>query len=751
MAQFEVNLRDLYRVLRRRIRIFVVTPVLMGVATFFFTESPPPIYQAEALVKVTRSSTLAGLMVDLIKYSAYDDMATQVMVVTSQPVLQEVARRITGTDNSRLQEVVDQLKGQISAEQRGSSDVLAIKASAPSAKQAVLLANTTAEVYIQQSSAEKERRLNEMVQFIRRRVEETTQELSTIENQLSDLKRANAVSLALTPTQGVEIQEKRFQYDQKLKDARAALETLNEIQKSRNYNRLLEAAIQVDDPAVRSQADEIAKRAAALAELKNKRADFLRYQTEASPQVIQNSLQLEAEQARLEANLSNLLRRLNIFVAEYQRLNDTLARQQSELVRQPEVLTQMDGLQALAKQKQESLSNLRKQLQDAEIQNKEKVDDLAIVEEARRTAEIVPSSRQRMVLIGVILGILLGGIFAFVMESLDTSIGTIEDTERFLGSPVLGVVPHIQIEEVKGRMKRDAFSPTVSDADLEHFARLVTHFEPSSVAAEAYRTMRTQISSIMERQGAKTLMITSSALQEGKTTTACNLAIAMAQTGQRVLLIDADLRRPSIDKLFCIDKSPGLTEVLLGTRNLNECCRSIDELILGKFGLKAAHQTAGLEYLYLLPAGRSVDNPSELLHSVALNRLLADVRSSYDIALLDLSPILPVTDAAIVAPKVDGVILSYQIGRIGRDLLKRSKLRLEGLGANVWGIILNDIQAEIDYWGSEYQHYNYRYESNGTWVKPTLADRVKGAFRKGPAKRPAIRPEPESHQDSKES
>jgi capsular polysaccharide biosynthesis protein len=156
MAQFDVNLRDLYRVLRRRLRIFLLVPLLMGLATFFFTEEPPPIYQAESLVKVTRSSTLAGLMVDMISYSAYDNMATQVMVATSQPVLQEVARRISRLgEPGDIQEIIDRLKGQLSAEQRGTSDIITIKASASTPAQSILLANTTAEVYVQQSSAEK--------------------------------------------------------------------------------------------------------------------------------------------------------------------------------------------------------------------------------------------------------------------------------------------------------------------------------------------------------------------------------------------------------------------------------------------------------------------------------------------------------------------------------------------------------------------------------------------------------------------
>jgi Mrp family chromosome partitioning ATPase len=142
-----------------------------------------------------------------------------------------------------------------------------------------------------------------------------------------------------------------------------------------------------------------------------------------------------------------------------------------------------------------------------------------------------------------------------------------------------------------------------------------------------------------------------------------------------------------------------------------------------------------MEYLFILPSGRNVDNPSELLDAMAMNRLLDEARGSFDMTILDMAPILPVADASIVAPKVDGVILSYQIGRIGRDLLKRSKSRLESLGANIWGIILNDIQAEIDYWGSEYSQYHYRYNGERQRKKSGWAAWGMKWFKRNPHKK----------------
>ncbi|MBI4456237.1 MAG: polysaccharide biosynthesis tyrosine autokinase [Acidobacteria bacterium] len=730
MAQVEVNLRDLYRVLRKRKWIILAAPILMGLATYTLTQAPPPVYQAKTLVKINKSATLAGLMVSVISYGTYDDMATQTVVVTSRPVLEEVARRLNLIKNGvGAKDAVDRLKGQIEAKQHENSDILAITVTASSPEQAIVLANTVTEAYIKHSEEERNKRLDETVQFIRQQLTETESELQQTTKNVSDFKRANAPILATDLARSGDIQERRLQYQQKLQDARAALSTLVRLQQTKDYDALLQSFIQVDDAILRALADELTKRSSIVAELRARKADLLRYQTSASPQVVNLSAQLASEERRLESSLANVVRRLDAVAAEYDRLESTLARQEAELSRQPEVLRQLEDLQSVVKEKQTLASNLRQRLQDGEIQQKEKTEDITFVEKAQSAEALPQRNRLYQSLIGALIGILVGGVFAFVLESLDTSIGTIEDVERYIDSVVLGVIPHIQVDDVKSRLKLEDFPPNVTEEDLDRFARLPTHFDSKAVASEAYRTMRTNVASVMSRTNGKVVLITSSVLQEGKTTSATNLAVVFAQTGRKTLLIDADLRRPYVERVFGVEKSPGLNDILQGTKELKECYRTIDDIILGKFGLKIAQLTPGLEYLYLLPTGRTVENPAELLNSPMVDKLFAEAREMFDVILIDTSPILPVTDASILAPKVDGVILSYQIGRIGREVLKRSKLRLEALGCKVWGVIMNDIQAEIDYQRSDYHYYSYRYryeprkpESKG-WV-----NRLKGRF-----------------------
>ena len=221
--------------------------------------------------------------------------------------------------------------------------------------------------------------------------------------------------------------------------------------------------------------------------------------------------------------------------------------------------------------------------------------------------------------------------------------------------------------------------------------------------------MRAHLEVLFKNNGWKTLLMTSSVLQEGKTSSATNLSVVFAQSGQKTLLIDADLRRPQVHQVFGLSRGPGLAEALLGVADLDSAVRSINDLILGKFGLKNSHVTPGLEYLSMMTSGRKVDNPAELLSFERFTEMLSQLREQYDLIIVDAAPVLPVADASQLAPGIDATLLGYQIGRAGREVVSRSKSRLEGVGGNVIGLVINDIEAEIQY-TRDYQYYSYGYK-----------------------------------------
>ncbi|HEX6209614.1 MAG TPA: polysaccharide biosynthesis tyrosine autokinase, partial [Methylomirabilota bacterium] len=293
------------------------------------------------------------------------------------------------------------------------------------------------------------------------------------------------------------------------------------------------------------------------------------------------------------------------------------------------------------------------------------------------------------------------------------SIGTIEDVESYLEVPVLGIVPHIDPRETMQRLieRRPALARIDPEA-LHSHALLITHFDPKSPVAEAYRTLRTNIQFARMERGGKVLVVTSPTLQEGKTTTIVNLALTMAQSGQKTLLVGGNMRRPSLHRFFGIDREPGLSDILVGNARWRDCIRTVADILMGRFEMEDIMAAPGLDNLHIIEAGPIPANPSELLSTSAMTDFLREVSAEYDIVLIDTPPVLPVTDSAIVAGQADGVLLVYQAGKVGRLVLKRAKAHLESTRAKVWGVVLNDVQTEVA--GYNYTHYYTHYYGEET-------------------------------------
>jgi polysaccharide biosynthesis transport protein len=727
MAQIDVNLRDVYRVVRKRKWIILLAPVLMGVATYLLTEVPPATYSSQALIKLARSSTVSGLVAERLTYSAYDNMATQIMVISSTPVLEDVAKRLNMVRSGEdPQDAVDELRGRISAEQQNGSDILAVRGTAGSEEQSIALANTVVDTYIQHYKADRDKQWNETVSYIRRRNDEVTDELNQAQRALFEFRRNQGVNLTFDPNASIQLKERSATYEQRINDLESTLATITKIRQSKDYDALIEAYFLIDDGLARAMADEAARRASAWGEARNKRNALTAYQTDVSPPVIAAKEQLDQAEQHVAAQLNTLANRVQSLIADNKRLSESVDSQLASLSRQPELASQLDDLTVDVREKQDLANSLHKQLQDIELQQREQIDEITVVERAHSAATVPQPRRVYRSLVGVLIGILIGGVLAFVLEARDTSLGTIEDLEQHIKSVVLGIIPHLEKDVTCDRMKFDG-GPAPTSEELDRFARLVVHFDPKSIGSEAYRTLQSNVASIMGKTNGKVLLVSSSMIQEGKTTSVTNLATAFAQSGKKTLLIDADLWRPSVDETFGLLRVPGLTDLLLDTRDPRECFRTIDDIILGKFGLRLAQATTGLEYLTILPAGRIVEKPNELLNTSALDDLLAEARNNFDIILIDVSPIVPAADAFVLARKVDGVLLACQIGRVARDVLKRTRMRVESAGGQVWGIILIDIQSEIDNRSGDFSYHHYRYDRHLDEPRNVMG-RLKAAF-----------------------
>jgi capsular exopolysaccharide synthesis family protein len=294
-----------------------------------------------------------------------------------------------------------------------------------------------------------------------------------------------------------------------------------------------------------------------------------------------------------------------------------------------------------------------------------------------------------IVLASLLGGLLLGVGMAWLAEVTDQSFRNPDDIRRRLKVQVLGHVPRIMpSEEEKQLAERGQLTIDPS---------VCAYYHPKSVDAEAFRGLRTTLFFKLEGEGHKIIQITSPNMGDGKTTLATNLAVSIAQSGKRILLVDADFRRPRLHKMFGLDSTTGLASVIAESAKLQDAIKS-----------------CSVPNLYMLPCGPRPSNPAELLTSKRFLDLLEALRGQFDVILIDTPPLLAVSDPSVVAPRVDGVILTIRVAKNGRPAAERAREILTNLGANVYGVVVNGIDSGSNqgYGASQYgytYHYAYGY------------------------------------------
>jgi len=288
----------------------------------------------------------------------------------------------------------------------------------------------------------------------------------------------------------------------------------------------------------------------------------------------------------------------------------------------------------------------------------------------------------------------LGLVIALILEAMDTSIGTIEEVESFLDLAVIGYIPQLKDDEaVEVFSQQEGLA--LRGGGMDRQIRLITHFAPAAVMSESYRSLRTNLLFSQGGNTSKILMLTSSTMKEGKSSTSVNLAIVLVQQGARVLLVDGDMRKPMLHHTFGVEKGPGLSDCLLGQFPWRDAVKRFSDIVLGEMGIDMAMYTPGLDQLELLTCGNVNANPPDLLASKTMDAMLNDFRDEYDFVIIDMPPTLHTTDASILAGRVDGVLLVYHVGSVVRGALKRVKSTLESVGGNVVGLVLNGVRGDI--------------------------------------------------------
>ena len=339
----------------------------------------------------------------------------------------------------------------------------------------------------------------------------------------------------------------------------------------------------------------------------------------------------------------------------------------------------------------EEISRLR----DMHSELRQRLKDVNLVQgyEGRRAAIIAPASVAsqvgpdfvKIMTIGSVLGLLAGFGLACLIELADKSFRSPDDLMAELGIPVLSHIPFMR----EAKKRKGGPGSKVGNA-------LITVLRPKSRTAEAYRSVRTALYFSTSGEVNKIVQVTSPVAGDGKSTLAGNLAVAIANSGKRVLLVDADLRRPTVHKVFGINNKNGVSTVVSGVCQLEDACHATE-----------------VENLTILTCGPRPDNPSEMLLSPEFEQLLEYVRAAFDFVVIDSPPILAVTDPASVAARADGVIVTLRLAKRSRDLAKRAVDQLQNVGANILGVVVNGVDSVESYGYRSYSYGGYGYGGYG--------------------------------------
>jgi len=564
---------------------------------------------------------------------------------------------------------------------------------------ATRIANTLARAYIDQNLELKLKAVQDAVKWLHQRIEVERKKVEEAEQALLRYKEKHGIITDFTSETEHVTAQKLAQLNAQVVDAEST-----RVEAETRYRQALSLK---GSPDMLGSIPEVLQNEL-IREIKKMEVDLFKRMSELSKKYGKQHPQMVA----IEAELKTLEKRKN---QEINRVINSLKSAYQVALAKEESLKR-----ALAEQKKESLDLNQKAIQytvlNREVQSARDMYDLLIkrfkettLTEDMRTGNIrvidraevpripVKPKKRLNLLLAVIVGLVAGIGLAFFFEYLDNTIKIPEDLKQYLKIPYLGPTPLI---EAKGKARNNgSMSP-----------ELVCLHAPKSTASESYRGIRTNILFSSAGAAPQVILLTSPGPREGKTLTTSNLAIAMAQSGSRVLLIDCDLRRPKIHSLFGVTRDRGITNLLVGSD-----------------GFERTVVHSEIPHLDLVLSGPLPPNPSEMLGSTRMADLLKELRKRYDRILIDSPPITAVTDAIILSKSVDGVVLVIRAGDTVREVAKNGLNQLQAVGARILGGVLNavDIGKDKYYYYYYYQYYHYYYGDDGDKKRSRRAKRKK--------------------------
>jgi succinoglycan biosynthesis transport protein ExoP len=715
LTQYDINLREYWRILKKRKLIVVLTALFLGAfsTAFAIFKAPAPIYSSVCSIKFERETTVEGLYTKTLTWSSSNDIETQISILTSYSVFEKVAERLGliprrgipehSPMKSNVIRIIDQLQSKVEVSRQQFTNILNVKVEDGNPHFAQRLANTLAQTYKEMHSQNQMKRTTEAINYIedqlrsvRRKLREAEEEFNQFsqENQLLSIDLQSENLLA----RNQEIQDRIRELQEAKVDIQTLIERLDQFMKNSPgsgenfYSKRADGQYQSANNR--------------LVELQLKRDTLLEDFTPQHPEVIAINRKITENARKMKLLLQMQARELRKREGDAERELVDLDRKANTLM---ESKLEYDRLKRKVNLYHDMTSLLERKYQEALIKKAEKPEEVTIVKPALTpTQPINPPKTTSTGVMGIVIGLVLGMVSAFIVETFDTSLGAIEDVEQTLKIPVLGVIAHAEGKALQESLK-EKFPEGGKDFANPQKVNLISHFAPKSMVSESFRALRTNIQFKDAENNVKAVAVTSASPQEGKTFVSINLAVTMAQAGIKTLLIGSDMRKPMIDRAFGIEMAPGLSEILLGNSPWRETVKTVSDILVGKMELDEALFTPGLDNLHIITSGTMPPNPAELVESKRLKEFIEEAKEEYDLIIFDSPPILSTADAAILGSKVDGVLLVYRVGTVSRGLLKRSTSQLEQVKCNILGVILNGLKPEVSPDFQDFKYYKYYY------------------------------------------
>lgn len=730
-APDEFNLAPYLEILRRRWRIPAIVVALCLAAALFHYFTTPKSFLATARIQIERRSLTAAageFNPWLEGYWGMDFYPTQYELLRSRGLAERVVEQLrlwenrdfypatrtlasadsgepatAGADRAMLRSLASRLLGGLEIRPIRDTQLVNISYVAPTPELAADVANGFAEAYIAMGlstrSAEAGRAtefLDEEIAGLRQQIDDKQAEIETYQRQLRRSGLENPAT---------EVSSNRLA--QLNADHTAAVNA--RIAASARLNRLLDTP---DRQLVDLNAGSIgALRNTMLederqydANLKIYKPDWpamveLRQKIENGRQELDQLIAEEADRIRAAARSEYhaALASEQALAGEIDRATSATLEVRSAATDYNTLVRELESLQAELAEKQQrrltvgSASRLQ-QLGESNVR---------IIDEAVVPGGPFRPSLRRDFIFGLGLGVLFGLGLAYLVEYLDRTIKTSEQLERLLGLPVLAVIPDVSFRAagygygargkeagrtVWSRIQRSRAHPDTDQASAD----LLPHRQPRHVASEAYRGLRTALL-LSTAEELDTVAVTSARTEEGKSTTAVNLGVVLGQLGRRVVIVDADLRRPRLHRIFDAPNRVGLVSCLAGGADIGDVVQETD-----------------VPSVWLVPSGPIPPNPSELLASRRMDAVLAQLRERFDHVILDTPPVLAVTDSTVLGSRATGVVLCLRSGKVLREDARDCVDRLRLADVRVLGTVLNGFRPQVGY-GRGYQRYYEAY------------------------------------------